>query len=771
MLGFFRHFVALNSRLNEKISPARRKKGKVTNMNGYWISTCKRPDDTHFYLFKKDFLLDFEAENFEIKICADTRYRLYINGIHVCEGPCQGGEDVTYYEKLNAAKYLKAGLNTIEVKVLHVANGEFISVYRRERPALWFCGTVSGKDGALSVISDKSWSCDMVDSVAFHACPGLHSSIPPFEDVKENFVLSREEIREMYEPHPESSCINLFGLGEPYMLKERPIPLLHPEAAKEMKEIKRYSSDGKTVIEFDAGEYVTAYVDFLYSSDKGNRINVIYAECYTSFDDNGNACKTLRDNTDGVLVGAWDTLCANGEKQNYSPFWYRSFRYIKVETEGEFLDFKVYASRFVYPFAGCAESGGVGSFESSDEIFNRMWKVSLNTVDCSSHEMFVDCPYYEQQQYAMDGGLEALFAFRMTNNPALQKKIIVDMAQSQLPDGMIQANYPSVGCQVIPSFSLYWVMMLREYLRYTGDVGFVKSMSGIADRVLQGFDDLIGEDGLIGPTHYWPFVDWVPSWPVGVPNGGRDKPITVYSMIYAAALDMQSEVCLACGRTGLAKEYGERKERMLAAVNNLCFDRNRGMYTDVLGISEFSEHTALWAVLSGAVSGYEAGELIDRVFAVSGVSKCTFSMNYYMFRALEKAGRYEKYSDRVFEGWRHMLDLHCTTWCENPDSPRSECHGWSSAPIYEFSAMMLGVFPEKDGFLKVRIKPLYMGVESAGGRVPMPGGYIDVSRVYKNGKFELNVASSKKIDVQIILPDESRKEYKQTDKISISSTC
>ena len=161
-------------------------------------------------------------------------------------------------------------------------------------------------------------------------------------------------------------------------------------------------------------------------------------------------------------------------------------------------------------------------------------------------------------------------------------------------------------------------------------------------------------------------------------------------------------------------------------------------------------------MLSGAVTGEDAGRLVDTTFnSDKKVARCSFSMNYYLFRALEAADRYN-YAPLVFEGWEKMLDLHCTTWCENPDTPRSECHAWSSAPTYELSAMALGVYPTSDGYKTVRIKPMIenFDMDSAKGTVPTPYGIIDVSWEKKDGKFALDISlPSDEIIAEVVLPD------------------
>jgi len=377
----------------------------------------------------------------------------------------------------------------------------------------------------------------------------------------------------------------------------------------------------------------------------------------------------------------------------------------------------------------------------------------------------VDCPYYEQQQYDMDSALEMLFTFRLGSDTLLPRKSLIDLAHSQMPDGMLQANYPSIHIQIIPDFTLFWILMVRDYLRYTGDVRTVHTLLGTVDKALEAFENLKNEDGLISPTRYWHFVHWVPSWERGVPTGGDDEPLTVTCLMYATALSAAAEICGAIGRSARAEEYECRAREMTATVNRLCYDPKIGLYRNTPTRCEFSQHTTLWAILSGATAANDAGALMDRTFhAPVLVEECTFSMNYYLFRALELADRYTEHAPRLFTGWQKMLDLHCTTWCENPDDPRSECHGWSSAPAYEFSERILGILPTSDGFATVRIRPdvKTFDISWARGSVPTPHGIILVEWKKENGSFTLDIALPKGISAEVILPGGETKTQTET---------
>lgn len=737
----------------------------------FWICAGETPSVTHFYEFSQEYDIPSNA-TLTARTCGDTRYQLWINHQLVCEGPCQGSQYVRYFEETDLTPYLKPGKNLFCAKVLYMQEGSFISVFRGSRPAFWMEGQLTTPDGSVTTMgTDAQWHCRRNDTVSFHHMPGVHTSVPPFEEVQAEEAWTQMEVVQMYEPNLENHSYNIFGLGEYYPMEPRPIPQMKTHAAQPMRVVRH----GDGWMELDTGSYTTAKVSLCFSAVAHSPIRIIYAECYTQLDaSHGTRYKASRDDAsqpESGLPGVVDVVHATGHEQTFAPFWYRAFRYIRLEydpTANFQLTSLTYAPYF-YPL------DSAGQFTCSDTCFNQMWNISRNTVLCCMHEMYVDCPFYEQQQYDMDSCLEMLFTFRMSADDRMPLKSLTDLAHSQMANGMLQANYPSTMVQIIPDFTLFWILMLREYVRHTGSdkahIAAAKELAGTMDKALGAFEPYIQGNGLIGPMPYWPFVDWVPTWPVGVPVGGREEPITVTCLMYAAALKAAAELSVSFGRPERASEYQRRAAEMITNVNRSCYDQAVGLYRDTPSRQNYSQHTTLWAILSGAVTGEEAGLLMDRTLdGHVPVATCTFSMNHYFFRALEAADRYH-YAPQVFDGWQKMLDLHCTSWCENPDSPRSECHGWSSAPIYEFSEKILGVYPTADGFSRVRIQPYidHFGLNWAKGTVPTPYGVISVAWEKKDQTFHLTVTRPAHTDIQVtlMLPN-GQQVLMQEDTVTVS---
>jgi hypothetical protein len=210
-----------------------------------------------------------------------------------------------------------------------------------------------------------------------------------------------------------------------------------------------------------------------------------------------------------------------------------------------------------------------------------------------------------------------------------------------------------------------------------------------------------------------------------------------------------SFICTAIGREGLAAEYSQRYTAIANTVNELCYDAERGLYKDGSVTRSFSMHTVVWAILSEVAPRERWERLISHLYD-GDLAKCSFSMNYFTFRALEKSGR----RDMIFsllDGWRKMIDLGCTTWCENPDSPRSECHGWSSTPLYEFSSSILGVSTDISD--RITISPSTVHLTFAKGAVPTRFGTVKVYWTVKDGVFSLSVSGADGTEKLVLLPN------------------
>src|SRR5688500_13239167 len=79
-----------------------------------WITSSDGPKrDYGVYHFRKTFTLENRPEKFIVHVSADNRYRLFVNGKAVCNGPARGDLYNWYFETVDISSYLKPGENIV----------------------------------------------------------------------------------------------------------------------------------------------------------------------------------------------------------------------------------------------------------------------------------------------------------------------------------------------------------------------------------------------------------------------------------------------------------------------------------------------------------------------------------------------------------------------------------------------------------------------------------------------------------------------------------
>ena len=700
-----------------------------------FIFPIDTPPSKGMYEFKKTINLDSQ-KNAQIRIFASSRYILYINNEYICEGPCRSSEDIRYFDTIST-NALKKGKNEISVKVMHLTEKmEFTSVFKSNKPLL----IAEIKTDSETFSTDSSWECLLYKNHNL-LYPNFWTFVPPFEEITD----TQTEFFELSESKDfdfSKSFISEYGTLDFYNLKPRPIPMIYPRESVTLTPVK--TGDG--FIEYDAGCYVTAKLSF--DILKNNYVKILYSECY-EFEDG----KSKRDDISGFLKGSYDVIHPKKEDFTFNPFWFRAFRYIRIESKNPDAIKNITAKRCNYPL------DIKGTFECSNEYYNKMQEISINTMLCCTHEIFVDCPHFEQQQYIMDSAIESAVLMRMSDDTKMIKKCISEFAAAQHPTGLLAANYPCAGFQAIPGFSFFFVLLLKDYLEYSKDIDFAKQYLGTIEKIFTYFENNLNKDGLISRSEYWDFVDWVPEWWAGIPHAKAGESLTIYNLYYLTALKAAEFICEKTGKDYLATEYNRRHSEIKDKLFTTCYDKDKSLFKDGSNTNEYSMHTIIWAILADAVTGDDAKEMAKHLLC-DNLLKSSFSMNYYLFRALEKCGSYS-HTVNFFKGWQEMIDMHCTTWCENPDAPRSECHGWSSAPLYEFSANILGVKYSFDDTLT--IAPTTLDLTYAKGAVPTRFGIVDISWTITDNIFTLSVKSPENIAKKIILPNGEVKNTTEAD--------
>ena len=123
---------------------------------------------------------------------------------------------------------------------------------------------------------------------------------------------------------------------------------------------------------------------------------------------------------------------------------------------------------------------------------------------------------------------------------------------------------------------------------------------------------------------------------------------------------------------------------------------------------------------------------MEKVVSEKGLTQCTFYFRFYLVRALKKVGLGDRYIE-MLQPWRDMLKIGLTTFAENPEPTRSDCHAWSASPNYDLLATVCGIESAEPGFKSIKIEPHLGSLTWVEGKMPHPFGDIEV-RLERNGK-------------------------------------
>jgi hypothetical protein len=275
--------------------------------------------------------------------------------------------------------------------------------------------------------------------------------------------------------------------------------------------------------------------------------------------------------------------------------------------------------------------------------------------------------------------------------------------------------------------------MVHDYWRYVDDPAFVREMLHGTHAVLDFYSAYLGKDHLLHAMPWWNFVDWVHTWPDGVPPMSGDLMPGTIQVQLLQALQQAAELEEFFGNPELASTWRKSAETLWKAIQATFRDPQSRFFTEDAAHKYASQHVNSLVVLSGRLTAADAHELIDRVSRDKQMAQCTVYFRYYLDRALSAAGWGGRYLERLGP-WEWMLGQGLTTWAEtdNPYS-RSDCHAWGASPNIEFFRNVLGVDSAGPGFSKVRIRPNLGPLPSARGVVPHPKGLIRVEVTREGG--------------------------------------
>ena len=363
--------------------------------------------------------------------------------------------------------------------------------------------------------------------------------------------------------------------------------------------------------------------------------------------------KGEKGNRDGkFFVGKFDTFEVDGSFEWYD-YWWRSGHYVEIIIEGE-VEVQSFFNRTGYPLP---------EYHGSDKLV----KMAYETLQACSHDIYLDCPFYEQLMYISDTRLEALSTYAVTDDHRLPAKALKILFMSQQPDGSLYSRYPAREPQVIPEFSIILLLMYCDYSRLHKGDELCSELAPKVTRLLDYFKRKM-QDGLlyipgttVASSECWSFIDWCDSWDNGVPPGGSLTSILNFFLLYA--LQKLQE-------TGFDYETGAWIRELSEKIDQIFYDPEKNLYAIDPEKKYFSEHAQILSLLTH--SKYHVADALRR----EKLTGCGIAFSYYYLEACRIHGL-KDLAEKRFERFKQLTGCGLTTLPEEFDNPRSDCHAWS----------------------------------------------------------------------------------------------
>jgi alpha-L-rhamnosidase len=711
------------------------------------------------YHFRRLLDLAERPQRFVVHVTADNRYQLWVNGTRVVWGPARGDLNHWRFETVDLAPHLRAGRNVLAAVVWNY--GELAP----EAQVTWRTGFLLQGDTKAEHAANTNETWKAARNPAYSPLPFTHAQMRGYYVVGPGERMDGASFPWGWEtvgfddagwasaapavPDGRANGSPRSSQDAPnrWLLVPRTIPLMEerPERMAAVRQATGVSVPAgfpttrtpltippgtRARLLIDQAHLTTAYPVLESSGGAGAAIRIGYAEAlYTPATAASRPDKGNRNEVEGKeFVGNYDLIVADGGRnRRYSPLWWRTYRYIEltVETQAEPLVIEdLYGIYTGYPFQRRSK------VDTGSRVVPDILDVGWRTARLCAHESYMDCPYYEQLQYAGDTRIQALVSLYTAGDARLMKNAISHLDDSRTAEGATMSRAPTRQQQYIPPFSLWWIGMVHDYYMYVDDAAFVREMLPGVRAVLQFFAARQKANGSLGPLPWWNYVDWTLEWRSGVPPREADGSSAPLDLQLLLAYDWAARLEADLGSRAAAKEYATAASTLRAAIRPLYWDEARRLFADTPARRQFSQHANVLAVLAGVSAGDEARSLVTRVLADTSLVQCSYYFRHYVHTAVNMVGEGDRYLGLLGE-WESMLSRGLTTFAERYEEPgnpsRSDCHAWSSSPNFEIFRTVLGIDTAAPGFQKVRVCPYLGSLERVSGAIPHPKGEVSVT--------------------------------------------
>ena len=626
-----------------------------------WVDAAKT-DDMYGEFYSE---VQYTGGDVTMCISADSNYTLFVNGVFVDSDQYPDYPQFKVYDTLDITKYCHVGVNRVAIIVWYYGVSNFS--YYPGNPALRF--TVSCQ-GELIGYSDENTLSRL--SVAYQN--HYKKSITPQLGFSFLYDATKEDNWKLGQLNGFQKSVQV---KQQLPLHERPIKKLRICNAVDSKVVRQ---EGNRVL-FDLHREEVGYFTMRIVSPVSQKLIVSYgehiADGWVRREING------RDFSVEVVVGTGVT-----EYTNY--FRRLGLRYLEIWSEAPVEIEKLSVLPCEYPLTMVEKDWG-------DPLRNQIYETSLRTLHLCMHTHYEDCPWREQALYGMDSRNQMLCGYYGFREFIFPRACLNLFAQDDREDGLLSICIPTKTDLTIPSFSLHYILAVREYTAISGDLTLVREILPKLRSVIAVFLAR-HKDGLymnFQEKQYWRFYEWTDGLSGGefIPGSAYLEVDAAHNCLLSLALQAMQDIC---DRLGVEAEYGARAAKLNEKIYAVFYDPQRALVRTCLEEVHYSELVNAWAILCGAVTGKEAEKIAERLVDGFDVA-CSLSMECFKYDALLHVDK-DRYAafvlsdlDRVYG---KMLSAGATSFWETHEGQSafqnagSLCHGWSAMPVYYYHHLL-----------------------------------------------------------------------------------
>ncbi len=595
-----------------------------------------------------------------INLSCDGDYTLFINGKYVASNQYGDYEHYKIYDQIEISDYLKDEENHIGIIVWHI--GKNFSRYKSYEAGLIFEVVCQN---SLVLSSDEKIASRQSKSYKNGLCKQISSQLG---------------FSYLYDSTKEDGW--LFGSGADFSSSKEIAKgaQLYPRPIKKQQNGqavlgKLIASAKSTHYVYDLGREYVGTLSFKIDAPSNTEINISYGEHL----ENGCVVRKMGDRDFSI-----DYISQKGENEYTNHMLRFACRYLEVNSSAPI---EVKEISLIPQFYEVKRTG----FLPSDPLDSQIYDICVRTLENCMMEHYVDCPWREQCLYAFDSRNQMLcgyYAFENGNRDYARANLLL-ISKDKRKDGLLSICFPCGIDLTIPSFSLYYIVSLYEYLVHTGDKDLILEVDYKIKEILNTFLEN-KKDGLIsrfeGENH-WNFYDWSPHLSGAIyTNDGKDIDPNI-NLLTIIALKAYKEICC---KTGIKFDYQEALDNLCQLVKSRLFDKGECLFFND-GKSALELTNAL-AILSEILTSQESQEIARRIKAGELIS-CSLSMKCFVYDALLALDMQNKdyVLGRIREDYAPMIETG-TVWetivgKEDFDGAGSLCHGWSAIPVYYYNKL------------------------------------------------------------------------------------